>query len=171
MSRNTETGSGRLKRVVNSHSPLSANSSSKSRALTNQPPHIGIFALSREHLRLAESRPADLQATLTPLLAVITQHLSAGMEAGAIRRDDPRRMARCTRSCWRRKVLGPIPLTERVWLQTFGNSAGAPSLRSSVRQRAIFSERSARAPTQANFEVKLHHTATALIAYVTLSRM
>jgi hypothetical protein len=50
-------------------------------------------ALSREHLRLAESRPADLQAALSPLLAVITQHLSAGMEAGVIRGDDPRRMA------------------------------------------------------------------------------
>src|SRR5579862_562914 len=50
-------------------------------------------ALSREHLRLAESRPADLQAALSPLLALITQHLSDGMEAGVIRSDDPRRMA------------------------------------------------------------------------------
>jgi len=50
-------------------------------------------ALSREHLRLAESRPADLQAALSPLLAVITQHLADGMEAGVIRGDDPRRMA------------------------------------------------------------------------------
>lgn len=50
-------------------------------------------ALSREHLRLAESRPADLQAALSPLLAVITQQLSDGMEAGSVRRDDPRRMA------------------------------------------------------------------------------
>jgi AcrR family transcriptional regulator len=50
-------------------------------------------ALSREHLRLAESRPADLQAALSPLHAVITQHLSDGMQAGCIRRDDPQRMA------------------------------------------------------------------------------
>lgn len=50
-------------------------------------------ALSREHLRLAESRPADLQAALRPLLAVITQQLSDGMEAGSVRDDDPRRMA------------------------------------------------------------------------------
>jgi AcrR family transcriptional regulator len=50
-------------------------------------------ALSREHLRLAESRPADLQAALSPLLAVITRHLSDGMEAGVIRSDDPKRMA------------------------------------------------------------------------------
>lgn len=50
-------------------------------------------ALSREHLRLAESRPADLQAALKPLLAVITQQLSDGMEAGSVRRDDARRMA------------------------------------------------------------------------------
>jgi AcrR family transcriptional regulator len=50
-------------------------------------------ALSREHLRLAESRPADLQAALRPLHAVITQHLSDGMQAGCVRDDDPRRMA------------------------------------------------------------------------------
>jgi AcrR family transcriptional regulator len=50
-------------------------------------------ALSREHLRLAESRPADLQAALRPLLAVITQQLSAGMAAGTVRRDDARRLA------------------------------------------------------------------------------
>jgi AcrR family transcriptional regulator len=50
-------------------------------------------ALSREHLRLAESRPADLQAALRPLHAVITQQLSDGMQAGCVRRDDPQRMA------------------------------------------------------------------------------
>jgi AcrR family transcriptional regulator len=50
-------------------------------------------ALSREHLRLAESRPADLQAALGPLHAVITQQLSDGMQAGCIRGDDPQRMA------------------------------------------------------------------------------
>ena len=49
-------------------------------------------ALSREHLRLAESRPADLQTALRPLLAVITQQLSDGMEAGSIRGDDTQRM-------------------------------------------------------------------------------
>jgi len=49
-------------------------------------------ALSREHLRLAESRPADLQVALRPLLAVITQQLSAGMDAGCVRADDTRRM-------------------------------------------------------------------------------
>jgi AcrR family transcriptional regulator len=50
-------------------------------------------ALSREHLRLAESRPEDLQAALSPLIAVITQQLSDGMEAGVIRGGDPQRMA------------------------------------------------------------------------------
>ena len=50
-------------------------------------------ALSREHLRLAESRPADLQAALRPLHAVITQQLSDGMQAGCVRGDDPQRMA------------------------------------------------------------------------------
>src|SRR5581483_3963322 len=50
-------------------------------------------ALSREHLRLAESRPEDLQTALRPLLAVITQQLSDGMKAGTIRVGDPSRMA------------------------------------------------------------------------------
>jgi AcrR family transcriptional regulator len=50
-------------------------------------------ALSREHLRLAESRPADLQAALQPLLAAISQQLADGMAAGVVRRDDPRRLA------------------------------------------------------------------------------
>jgi AcrR family transcriptional regulator len=50
-------------------------------------------ALSREHLRLAESRPADLQAALRPLHTVITQQLSDGMQAGCVRGGDPQRMA------------------------------------------------------------------------------
>jgi AcrR family transcriptional regulator len=50
-------------------------------------------ALSREHLRLAESRPAELQAALAPLLAVIARHLSDGMAAERIRSDDPGHMA------------------------------------------------------------------------------
>lgn len=50
-------------------------------------------ALSREHLRLAESRPHDLQLALTPLIALIAQQLADGMAAGAVRQDDPRRLA------------------------------------------------------------------------------
>jgi len=50
-------------------------------------------ALSREHLRLAESRPNDLQVALAPLIDVITELLADGMAAGVIRRADPRRLA------------------------------------------------------------------------------
>jgi AcrR family transcriptional regulator len=50
-------------------------------------------AMSREHLRLAESHPDDLQATLSPLISMITQILSDGMAAGVVRQDDPRRLA------------------------------------------------------------------------------
>lgn len=50
-------------------------------------------ALSREHLRLAESRPRDLQAALSPLLALIADQLADGMEVGAVRDDDPQRLA------------------------------------------------------------------------------
>ncbi|MBA55901.1 MAG: TetR family transcriptional regulator [Pseudomonadales bacterium] len=50
-------------------------------------------ALSREHLRLAESRPADLKRALQPLVALIEQILADGMAAGVVRNDDPRRLA------------------------------------------------------------------------------
>jgi AcrR family transcriptional regulator len=50
-------------------------------------------AMSREHLRLAESRPDDLQAALRPLLALIAEQLSEGMKAGLVRDADPQRLA------------------------------------------------------------------------------
>ena len=50
-------------------------------------------AMSREHLRLAESRPGDLQAALSPLLQLIAKQLADGMETGSIRRCDPQRLA------------------------------------------------------------------------------
>lgn len=50
-------------------------------------------ALSREHLRLAESRPDDLQAALNPLIQLIAQQLEAGMETGKVRNYAPQRLA------------------------------------------------------------------------------
>lgn len=50
-------------------------------------------AMSREHLRLADSRPDDLQAALSPLISLIAKQLSDGMDAGLIRRSDPQRLA------------------------------------------------------------------------------
>lgn len=50
-------------------------------------------ALSREHMRLAESRPADLQAALSPLLDLFARQLAEGMAAGQVRRADPARLA------------------------------------------------------------------------------
>ncbi len=50
-------------------------------------------AMSREHLRLAQTRPAELQAALSPLLTLIEQQLTEGMRAGSVRQDDARRMA------------------------------------------------------------------------------
>ncbi len=46
-------------------------------------------ALSREHLRLAESRPAELQAALSPLLDLIAEFIAEGIEAGRIRPCEP----------------------------------------------------------------------------------
>ncbi|WP_098108898.1 TetR/AcrR family transcriptional regulator [Novosphingobium sp. PC22D] len=46
-------------------------------------------ALSREHLRLAESRPADLQAALRPLLDIIAWQVEQGIASGQFRDCDP----------------------------------------------------------------------------------
>lgn len=51
-------------------------------------------ALSREHMRLAESHPGQLQAALAPLLSVIAGHLAEGMAAGQVHKSDPARLAR-----------------------------------------------------------------------------
>jgi AcrR family transcriptional regulator len=50
-------------------------------------------AMSREHLRLAECRPNDLQAALSPLITLIAQQLSDGMEVGLVRNGSARRLA------------------------------------------------------------------------------
>lgn len=50
-------------------------------------------ALSREHLRLAEARPDDLQAALSPLLSIIARMLADAMEAGLVRPARPDRLA------------------------------------------------------------------------------
>ena len=41
--------------------------------------------MSREHLRLAESRPNELQTALSPLMTLIARQLSDGMELGVVR--------------------------------------------------------------------------------------
>ncbi len=50
-------------------------------------------AMSREHFRLAESRPRELQVALQPLIDLIEQQLSDGMQAGLVRAGDPHRLA------------------------------------------------------------------------------
>jgi AcrR family transcriptional regulator len=50
-------------------------------------------ALSREHMRLAESRPQELQAALSPLLDLLSRYLSEGMADGTVRQADPARLA------------------------------------------------------------------------------
>lgn len=51
-------------------------------------------ALSREHLRLAESRPAELQAALRPLLGFIAEQVREGIRLGRLRECDPDLQAR-----------------------------------------------------------------------------
>jgi AcrR family transcriptional regulator len=50
-------------------------------------------ALSREHLRLAEARPNDLQAALRPLINLLAEQLADGMKAGQVREFAPQRLA------------------------------------------------------------------------------
>jgi AcrR family transcriptional regulator len=49
--------------------------------------------LSREHLRLAEARPDDLQRALEPLTSVIAEQLAHGMEQGVVRQADAFQLA------------------------------------------------------------------------------
>jgi AcrR family transcriptional regulator len=50
-------------------------------------------ALSREHLRLADTRPEELQAALKPLISLIAEQLSAAMTVRQVRTYAPQRLA------------------------------------------------------------------------------
>jgi AcrR family transcriptional regulator len=56
--------------------------------------HLRSAALSREHLRLAQSRPAELQAALQPLLDLMAGQVAAGIEKGEFRAAEPHLQAR-----------------------------------------------------------------------------
>ncbi|MFC0204191.1 TetR/AcrR family transcriptional regulator [Novosphingobium soli] len=45
-------------------------------------------ALSREHLRLAQTRPAELASALEPLLDLMASHVATGMDQGLFRQAD-----------------------------------------------------------------------------------
>lgn len=68
-------------------------------ALARATPELGAgdrrtAALSREHLRLAESRPAELQAALAPLLGLMAEIVAEGTARGLFRPCDPAIQAR-----------------------------------------------------------------------------
>lgn len=50
-------------------------------------------ALSREHLRLAEARPAELQKAVSPLVELIATQIAEGMAAGQVREAPVQRLA------------------------------------------------------------------------------
>lgn len=56
--------------------------------------HRRSAALSREHMRLAQTRPGELQSALAPLLDVIAGHVAEGMDQGLFRTADPQLQAR-----------------------------------------------------------------------------
>lgn len=51
-------------------------------------------AMAREHLRLGETRPQELQAALKPLLDLIAEQVRAGIRTGQLREGDPDLQAR-----------------------------------------------------------------------------
>ena len=76
----------RLAMIVTSIALATADVDSAAEDLTGA--HRRSAAMSREHLRLAESRPAELQAALAPLRALIAEQLQAGIAAGEMRAGD-----------------------------------------------------------------------------------
>lgn len=54
--------------------------------------------MSREHLRLAEARPENLQRALEPLTSLIAEQLAAGMERGVVRQADAFQLATLVQS-------------------------------------------------------------------------
>ncbi len=48
-----------------------------------------VFAMVHEHLRLAQSRPGELQAALRPLLEFIAEQVTEGISTGQLRECDP----------------------------------------------------------------------------------
>jgi len=48
-----------------------------------------VFAMVHEHLRLAQSRPGELQAALRPLLDFIAEQVTEGISMGQLRACDP----------------------------------------------------------------------------------
>jgi hypothetical protein len=54
---------------------------------------IWLLALSSEHVRLAEQRPADLQEAIRPMNSLMARILAEGMEEGTIRKADPESLA------------------------------------------------------------------------------
>jgi AcrR family transcriptional regulator len=83
----------RLKMIVTSIASGSSHSDAPGTGLATIPApassHRRSAAMSREHLRLAESRPHELQAALAPLRALLVEQLQAGIAAGEMRGDDP----------------------------------------------------------------------------------
>ena len=48
-----------------------------------------VSAIVREHMRLAQTHPAELGRVLAPVLGVIADRISAGIRAGQLRACDP----------------------------------------------------------------------------------
>ena len=78
----------RVELIVTSMVPGARESSDEQQAADRRS-----AAMSREHVRLAESRPEELQESLRPLVGLIARQLADGMEQGVVRKTDPLMLA------------------------------------------------------------------------------
>lgn len=71
-------------------------------------------AFSREHLRLAESRPVELQEAISPLLDLIAAQLADGMATGQVRQAPADRLAELIYNLVSTTVHGQLLAEERT---------------------------------------------------------
>jgi AcrR family transcriptional regulator len=90
MARGAEGLARRIAKVEGAPAKIEALVRNMASAARNPSRHrIWLLAMSSEHARLAEQRPAELQEAIRPMNELMARILAEGMEEGTIRRTDP----------------------------------------------------------------------------------
>jgi len=94
MARGAEGIAKRISKVEGAPAKIEVVVRSMASAARNPSKHrMWILAMSSEHIRLAEHRPAELQEAIRPMNDLMAQILAEGMEEGTIRSTDPEGLA------------------------------------------------------------------------------
>jgi AcrR family transcriptional regulator len=94
MARGAEGLARRIAKVEGAPAKIEALVRNMASAAQNPSKHrTWLLAMSSEHVRLAEQRPADLQEAIRPMNSLMAGILAAGMEEGTIRKTDPEGLA------------------------------------------------------------------------------